>query len=172
MIDRATARHAALSKNSSEHLEDLGPAHGAAFHQTDRHPHIVDQSPKQHLGQGLGALRSAVRELGALGQSLCLRRWVFLHRGPWRNSARIVLSRSSGSALFILALVLTPFVLLPVVSTVIIGTAPDRLLTAMGLSAAKGAAQIATSDIAGMAQEKNAAMPTATQALSQERLGS
>ena len=42
----------------------------------------------------------------------------------------------------------------------------------MGLSAAKGAAQIATSGIAGMAQEKNAAMPAATQALSQERLGS
>src|SRR5258708_40103662 len=114
MIDRAAAGHAALSKNSSEHLEDLGPAHGAAFHQTDRHPHIVDESVRQRLGQGLGALRPAVREWRAIGPSHCLRRWVFLHRCPWGNCAKIVLSRSSGSALFILALVLTPFILLDI----------------------------------------------------------
>jgi len=171
MIEPAAAGHGALSKNSPEHLEDLCRTHWAALDQADHHPHIVDQIPRRHFGHGVRALRSVRRKGWTSRCRLCRRRFVFLHRG-FGGIFMVILSRRPQSALFLLALVLTPLVFPPLLSAVVIATPPVGLLASVGFSAAERAAQIATPGITRMSEEKNAAMPAPTQTFAPERLGS
>ena len=63
-------------------------------------------------------------------------------------------------------------VLSPLFPKIVSATTPVGFFAAMSFSAAKRAAQIATPGIAGIREEKNAALPAPHQAFSQVRLGS
>jgi len=134
-----------LSQNSRQHLQNLPPAHPPTFDQTDDHPHILDHG---RIPLGQNRLRFQPPGLGSLQQL----------GGQDRRSPFLVEGALLG---------LAP-------GFPVILNAPARgLLLAMGLPATKGTAQVvAAAGVAGMSQEKNAAMPAPGQAGSQTGLGS
>ena len=80
--------------------------------------------------------------------------------------------RGPQPALFLLTLVLAPFVLTSLFALIILRAPSDRLPATMGSAAAEGATQVAAPRIARIGEEINTAMPAAAQALSPVRFSS
>jgi len=97
--------------------------------------------------------------------------------GPWGRSVReqrptFNLGRIDAARWSSAFAVLDPFLFPALRATVIGDAALGGLLSAVGLLAAEGAAQILPPGIAGIDQQENAATPTTVQASSQMRFGS
>ena len=144
VIDFPAADHGVLSQNSTEHLEDLCPAHRSSLDQADHHPHIL-----QH--QQIPPDRTLPRDRDAARKT---RGAITIRLGP------------SAPGIECAFLVLAKRV------TVIGDTAHSGLPFTVSAPAAKGTTQVFATPITRMRQEKDPAMPAPGQASSQQRLGS
>ena len=144
VIDFPAPDHGVLSQNSTEHPEDLCPAHPSSLDQADQHPHILhhQQVPPDRT---LPRDRDAVR---ATRGAITIRPWP---SAPGVECALLVLAGH-----------------IPVIGD----TAHSGLPFAVSAPAAKGTTQVFATPITRMRQEKDPAMPAAGQASSQQRPGS
>ncbi len=153
MIDLPAPSHAALSQNFGQHRQDLLHAHSPVFDPADHPAHILHHRrvPRPRGG-------SPVRGLILLRwRGIVLFGWLWCGRGPGPFGAIAVLNPPSLLALLV---------------AVILDTPPGGLLLAVSLLAAERTAQIPSTGIAGIGEEKNSAMPASGQASAQVRLGS
>jgi hypothetical protein len=149
VLEAAPPAHALLSQNFRQHPENLLAVDGPVLDQTDHNPYMLHHRLRPWSAPGWGRRVTSLWRRG--------RHWASA-RGP-------------------AALIERLFALPPLVGAVVGHTPPDRLLSAMGLPAAKGAAQIAAPDptqirtagIARIGEKEDAAVPTAGQAPSQVR---
>jgi hypothetical protein len=136
-----------------EHLEDFGPAHRTSFDQADHH---LDVGQHPGLPRPGAALR--LRWVGGLGRR-SLTRIRIGRRG---------LTRSWWTTALLVEVALFPLAL----GRLVIGDTPDdRLTPAVSSLAAKRTPQVLPAAIAGIGEEKNAAMPASNPAGAQERFG-
>ena len=143
VIDFPAADHGVLSQNSTEHLEDLCPAHRSSLDQADHHPHIL-----QH--QQIPPERTLLRDRDAARTT---RGAITVRLGP----------SAPGIECALLALAERV--------TVIGDTAHSGLPFAVSAPAAKGTTQVFATRITRMREKKDPAMPAPGQASSQQRLG-
>ncbi len=146
MIDLAAANYGVLSQILCQHQQHLAAANPAALNEADHHPHMLEHLRGWPDGADFGH--------GCPGPT---------SRGRRRCSRRAFATSA-------LINILLPFFSFLV--AVIGAAAPNGLLPAMRLPAAKGASHfVALLHIAGMSQKENAAVPAASPAEAQVSSG-
>ena len=159
VIDPTPPAYALLSQNVPQHLEDLRPADGAVLDPTDDPLHMFDDRLRPGCMHRLGR-----RVLG-------LHRW---RCAPTRGHRG--LAAASGRT----ALVQVPLLAPPFLGPIVGNAACVGLPLAMGLTAAKGTAQVLAlapghvlaPGVPGIGEKEDAAVPTTDQAPSTVRLPS